>query len=85
MECHMLCCLYQLVLPFPAQEPPTQGTVTPHSQFSAEADAKTLRTAMKGFGKAVAVYEHGCWSLLEREESLMISYVFVPVPEHAYG
>lgn len=34
------------------QEPPTQGTVKPHSPFDAETDAKKLRNAMKGFGKS---------------------------------
>jgi hypothetical protein len=33
------------------QDPPTEGTVKASSGFNAEADAKILRTAMKGFGK----------------------------------
>ena len=32
------------------QEPATEGTVKAHSNFDAEADAKALRQAMKGFG-----------------------------------
>ena len=40
----MSCCVIQV--------PSTHGTVKPHSPFDAEEDARTLRTAMKGFGKS---------------------------------
>ena len=44
--------VYHLCL---CQEPPTEGTVKPYPSFNAEADAKTLRTAMKGFGMLVTI------------------------------
>ena len=44
--------VYHLCL---CQEPPTEGTVKPYPSFNAETDAKTLRTAMKGFGMLVTI------------------------------
>ena len=37
------------------QEPPTEGTVKPHSPFNAETDAGVLRKAMKGFGEYIII------------------------------
>ena len=38
-----------------SQEPVGEGTVKAHPRFNAEADAKALRDAMKGFGELIFI------------------------------